>query len=126
MNYVHSFASSNPHSTKSTTSVTSPRIPEEPLAEPQRPSNKLSQRRRCIPTPPPEVIRDREANFVLDSVITAKTRTKYHDIIPRYDAQGDVHAQAYFKRDHVQKLISVTCTLKPVGFCDQSCLDSNR
>ena len=43
-------------------------------------------RRRCIPTPPPEIIREREDGFVLDSVTTERRRTKYRDIIPKYDA----------------------------------------
>ena len=43
-------------------------------------------RRRCIPTPPPEVIREREYGFVLDSVTAEKRRTKYRDVIPKYDA----------------------------------------
>ena len=43
-------------------------------------------RRRCIPTPPPEVIREREYGFILDSVTAEKRRTKYRDVIPKYDA----------------------------------------
>ena len=63
----------------------SPHLPSAPLAEPVC-TNKLSSRWQCILTPPPKVIRDKEENFVLDSITTEKQQTKYKDIIPKYDA----------------------------------------
>ena len=103
------------YGSKSTLNLSkTPRYNDGPLAE-KFLINKLSFRRKIPPTPAAHVIRQREANFVLDSITTEKRRTKYKDVIPKYDAAKDAHAKAYFKRGEVQKLINVTCTLKPVS-----------
>ena len=39
--------------------------------------NKMSSRHLCVPTPPPQSVRDREKMFVIDAVVTEKQRTKY-------------------------------------------------
>ncbi len=106
---------SEKYGSKSTLLSKTPRYNDVPLAE-KFMINKLSFRRKIPPTPAAHVIRQREANFVLDSITTEKRRTKYKDVIPRYDAVKDAHAKAYFKRGEVQKLINVTCTLKPVSY----------
>lgn len=68
-----------------------------------------------MPTPPVEKIREREKKFVNDAIVAERLRTRYKDIIPKYDATKDKHSQGYFQRRDVQRLISVTCTLKPVS-----------
>ena len=40
-------------------------------------SNKLSARRICMKSPPPEVLEERERSFVNDAIITEKLRTKW-------------------------------------------------
>ncbi|ELU01855.1 hypothetical protein CAPTEDRAFT_191276 [Capitella teleta] len=92
-----------------------PYDPNHPLAASPRISpNKLSYRRLCMPTPSAQRIREREKQFVNDAVVTERRRTKYKDIIPKYDAAVDANARQYFQRPDVKRLISVTCTLKPV------------
>ncbi|KAI0221894.1 hypothetical protein LSAT2_026825 [Lamellibrachia satsuma] len=75
--------------------------------------NKLSYRKLAMATPSTAKLRDRENRFVNDAISTNAGRTRYRDIIPRYDAAHDLHCQDYFRRTDVRNLIGVTCTLKP-------------
>ncbi|XP_077870442.1 uncharacterized protein LOC144364036 [Saccoglossus kowalevskii] len=81
--------------------------------ETSRSLNKLSTRRRIIPTPPASSLRDREKSFVLDSIISEKRVTRWKPLIPPYNARFDPHANHYFKFKGVPELIDLTCTLKP-------------
>ncbi|OWF54715.1 hypothetical protein KP79_PYT05034 [Mizuhopecten yessoensis] len=74
--------------------------------------NKLSFRRRAKESPTVEKIREREKDFRNDAIITEKLRTKYKDIIPKYDASVDKSCKGYFKRPDVQRLITATCYKK--------------
>ncbi|KAK7482355.1 hypothetical protein BaRGS_00026374 [Batillaria attramentaria] len=77
----------------------------------ERTLNKLSTRRRCKATPSPEELRARRQQFVNDAVFTERTRNKYHDIIPPYDAHNDAHCRGYFGKKDIQRLSedSVPC-----------------
>ncbi|XP_033733264.1 uncharacterized protein LOC117322454 isoform X2 [Pecten maximus] len=74
--------------------------------------NKLSFRRRAKESPSVERIREREREFRNDAIITEKLRTKYKDIIPKYDAALDKNCNGYFRRPDIQRLINVTCYKK--------------
>ncbi|XP_069120089.1 uncharacterized protein [Argopecten irradians] len=71
--------------------------------------NKLSFRRRAKESPSVERIREREKEFLNDAIITEKLRTKYKDIIPKYDAAMDKNCRGYFERPDVKRLLNVTC-----------------
>ncbi|XP_052253423.1 uncharacterized protein LOC127859879 isoform X4 [Dreissena polymorpha] len=70
--------------------------------------NKLSHRHRVQRTPGVNEIRAREEKFTNDAIVTETRRTRFKDIIPQYDASADRHCKAYFQRQDVQRLISVT------------------
>ncbi|XP_050405755.1 uncharacterized protein LOC126821388 [Patella vulgata] len=72
--------------------------------------NKLSARKRCPITPNDNELKLREQKFINDGIITERSRTKYKDIIPDYDATKDHHSNHYTKRADVKRLLAVTCT----------------
>ncbi len=68
--------------------------------------NKLSTRRKAIPTPDSEVILDREDSYVNDAIFTEKRRTKYKDtVLPPYNAENDPLCKKYFKRKDIKVLL---------------------
>ncbi|XP_052253421.1 uncharacterized protein LOC127859879 isoform X2 [Dreissena polymorpha] len=75
--------------------------------------NKLSHRHRVQRTPGVNEIRAREEKFTNDAIVTETRRTRFKDIIPQYDASADRHCKAYFQRQDVQRLISVTRSREP-------------
>ncbi|XP_070535947.1 uncharacterized protein [Ptychodera flava] len=89
---------------------------EEPY-ETSRSLNKLSERKRVLPTPPVTKLRQRENRFKLDCIIAEKTATRYKPMIQPYDATRDPHAQTYFQRPGVRETMDMTCTLKPFIDC---------
>ncbi|XP_064644663.1 uncharacterized protein LOC135498338 [Lineus longissimus] len=82
------------------------------LRDPKKSINKLSVRRRCVESPGTAEKAKREKAFVNDAIITERRRTKYKDIIPKYDAANDADSRHYFKRRDVKDLLSVTCSLE--------------
>ncbi|XP_041371559.1 uncharacterized protein LOC121385090 [Gigantopelta aegis] len=76
--------------------------------------NKLSSRHRCRKSPVANELLEREDQFVNDAIITERRRTKYKDIIPKYDAAHDQHCQGYIQRLDVQRLIATTCSPRPL------------
>lgn len=61
-------------------------------------------------TPTIEELKSREESFRNDAINTEKQRTKYKDIIPKYDASNDSHCKKYFTRPDVRNLVSITCS----------------
>lgn len=72
--------------------------------------HRMSARRRSIPSPPPEVQKAKERNFVLDNVRSERLRNKQEPIYKEYNAQLDHHTQRYFRRRLVQNLLRKTIT----------------
>ena len=65
--------------------------------------NRANKLYRCPPTPPPDVLFDREKSFVLDckavsniSVDYSRANPKLGSVIPPYNAQKDYHVDGYF------------------------------
>ena len=57
-------------------------------------------------------LRLREKEFVNDAVAITNCRTRYHDIIPEYEATKDKHCQKYFDGHDIS---NATSRHKPVS-----------
>ena len=76
--------------------------------------NKLSSRRRCIPTPDEEVLEGREEGYIIDAIRAERRRTKFKDtLLVPYNALRDPMCQDYFQRKDIQLLL--TRTTPPVS-----------
>ena len=68
--------------------------------------NKLSFRRRCIPTPDQGVLESKEDSYINDAIKTERRRTKYKDtLLLPYNAQDDPLCRDYFQRKDIQVLL---------------------
>lgn len=87
-------------------------------------SNKLY---RCPPTPPPDVLYDREKSFVLDckavsniSIDYSRANPKLGSVIPPYNAQKDYHVDNYFNFFGVRGTLKKTGQVKFTDFSTSS------
>ena len=67
----------------------------------------------CPPTPPPEIIREKEKSFILDNIACSsisndycKTNPKLGPVVRPYNSQKDRHVQEYFQFIGVKRTLN--------------------